>query len=68
VFSCIEASKPLLTVAALTISVGSSIGVGFASATGLIATSNMTDIQGFIGLASLLNAEDFAVSDFRLGN
>jgi hypothetical protein len=44
-------------VAALTISVDSSIGVGFASAAGLIATSNATDIQGFIGLASLLNAE-----------
>jgi len=51
-------------VAALTISVDSSIGEGFASAAGLIATSNATDIQGFIGLASLLNAEGFRCVGF----
>jgi hypothetical protein len=68
VFSCTEASEPLLMVAALTISVDSSIGLGFASAAGLIATSNATDIQGFIGLASCLPQRDFDMSDFQLGN
>src|SRR5215471_5198745 len=52
VFSCTEATEPLLTVPAFTIAADCSIGVGFASATGLMATSNATGIQGFIGLAS----------------
>jgi len=55
-------------MAAFTIA-GCSIGVGFASATGLMITSNAMGIQGFIGLVSLLNAEGtfFAMSDSRLG-
>src|SRR6476660_1076319 len=65
VLPCTEASEPPLMVAALTISVDSSIGEGFASAAGLIATSNATDIQGFIGLASLLDAEGFRCIGFR---
>jgi hypothetical protein len=41
---------------ASTSAVGSSIGVGFASATVLKAMSNAAGIKGFIGLPSLLNA------------
>jgi hypothetical protein len=56
---------PAFTIA---VAVGCSIGVGFASATELMAASNAS-IKGFIGLASLLNAEGqlFAMSDSRLG-
>ena len=50
-------------VAAFTIAMGSSIGLGFASATELMATSNATGIQGFIGG---LRAQRFAMSDLRL--
>src|SRR6476619_6430941 len=57
VFSCTEATEALLMMPAFAVAVGSSIGVGFASATELMAMSNATSIQGFIGLASLLNAE-----------
>jgi hypothetical protein len=41
---------------ASTSAVGSSIGVGFASATVLKDMSNAAGIKGFIGLPSLLNA------------
>jgi hypothetical protein len=46
----------MFMTAASTSAVGSSIGVGFASATVLKAMSNAAGIKGFIGLPSLLNA------------
>src|SRR6476659_9713311 len=45
VFSCTEATEPLLTIMpafTIAVAVGCSIGVGFASATELMAASNAT--------------------------
>ena len=52
-----------------TIAVGSSIEVGFASATVLKAMNNAAGIKGFIGLASLLHASanDRARPSFPVG-
>jgi hypothetical protein len=47
---------PMFMMPTFTFAVGSSIGVGFASATVLKAMSNAAGIKGFIGLASLLHA------------
>src|SRR4030095_6515637 len=56
VLSCTDPPEPMFMTPASTSAVGSSIGVGFASATVLKAMSNAAGIKGFIGLPSLLNA------------
>jgi hypothetical protein len=56
VFSCTDPPEPRFMTAASTSAVGSSIGVGFVSATVLKAMSTAAGIKGFIGLPSLLNA------------
>ena len=48
VFSCIDPPEPMFMTAASTSAVGSSIGVGFASATVLKAMSNAAGIKGFM--------------------
>jgi hypothetical protein len=53
VLSCIASTETMF----LLMSGGRSVGVLFASATVLNAESNAATIKGFIGLASLLNAE-----------